>query len=142
MHTVSQSLGFDVGVEESSLAAQLAESQPHTYEIWMVEHPKSHHCAWCDLGLPPEHVSEPVASPVHVLVSQDLVLEDDERLAGRLPRLLEKTVEVRDNAELQTSLEALFVLPKFEVVKQILPPQSKVGPLVEEERQQPPEHAR
>lgn len=142
MHTVSQSLGFDVGVEESRLAAQLAESQPHTYVIRMVEHPKRHHGAWCDFGLPPEHVSEPVASPVHVLVSQDLVLEDDEGLAGRLPRLLEETVQVRDNAELQTSLEALFVQAKFEVVKQILPPQSKVGPLVEEERQQAPEHAR
>ncbi len=133
---MEQRFGFNVDVEKCDFAAQFTQSQPHTNKVGFVEHQQSNNVSLFQRALRSERVRKLVASPVHIPVCQCLVFEDDEGSVRVLPRLVEKTVEVRDDSLLHTSLQSLSVPPKFQVIHQIRPEEAISHPLVEKKSQQ------
>ena len=136
LEAVKQRLGFNVDVEKGDLTAQFTQSQPHTDKIRLVEHPQSNNVSLFQRALRPERVGKLVTSPVHDLICQSKVFEDDEGFVRVRLCLVKKTVEVRDDSFLHASLQRLPVPPKFEVINQIHPQKGIRHPLVEKERQQ------
>lgn len=141
LEAVKQRFGFNVDVEKSDFTAQFTQPEPHTDEIRFVEHPQSNDVPLFERALRPEHVRKLVTSPVHVLVCHSLLFEDDERFVRILPRLVQETVEVRDDPSLHTSLQRLFVPPKSQVINQIQPQEGVSDSLVEEKSQEPCQNA-
>lgn len=134
---VEQSLGFNVDVEKRDFTAQFTQSQPHTDKVRFVAHQHSNNVSLFQRAFGPERVRKLVTSPVHILVCQSLLFEDNERFVRVLLRLLEKAVEVCDDSLLHTSPQRLPVPPEFEVINQILPEEGISRSLVEEKSQQP-----
>lgn len=134
LKAVKKSFGFNVGIEKRNFTAQFAESQPHTDKVRLVAHQQSNTVSLLHAALP-ERVRKLVTSPVHILVCQPLILEDNEGFVRVLRRLVEKAVKVCDDSSLHASLQILLVPPEFQVVHEIHPQERIRGFLIEESQQ-------
>lgn len=137
LEAVKQRFRFDVDVREGDFTAQFTQPKPHANKVRFVAHQLSNNVSLLQKAIRSEHVGKPVASPVHVLVCQSLVFEDNEAFVRVLPCLVEKTVEECDDPLSHTSLQRISVPPKFPIIQQIRPEKGIGHPLIKEKRQQP-----
>lgn len=133
---VEQRPGFDVGVDEGHLAAQLGQSEPDADEVRFVAHQQCDHVPQFQRPAGSEGAGKPVTPSVHVPVRQSPVLEDYEGFARVPARLVPETVQERGVSSLHASLQGSPVAPESQVEEQILPEEGMNQSLVEEKSQQ------
>lgn len=93
VETMQQGPGFDIEVEKSYSTAQLAESEPNVNKIGFIAHQQGNRVPLFQDALLKEYLSHLIASFIHILVRECVVLVDDKGLIGDFLGLLHKPVQ-------------------------------------------------